>query len=299
MTAAYHAGVIWGLKERFGESILDRSDRIVASSGAAAVYHYWVSGQSELLPHIFDHLIQSRQFVNPKKIFTIPPLKRVMNISYLVNGVVKAHPTLALNLAAYMSSPIRLEVGLTNYQTGESRYIQKDDPGVDTYELLSASCSVPHFADRDFVTIGEDDWTDGNIGSLTGIERVGDEENVMVVLTKPANPLPERQLLRKLAAWALMKNRPPQLQTAIWNMMTQFGSIPEQIDTLRENNKNTVVIQPQDDLPMWRIDPRLSSLRRTIEQGRQDACNHQELDAFFDKIGDAKDRDEDANVAKS
>ena len=71
-----------------------------------------------------------------------------------------------------------------------------------------------------------------------------------------------------------------ELQAAIWNMITQTSSIPDQIETLRKD-KNVAVIQPDEELPMWRIDPRIDRLRRTIKQGYEDTLNHPGLTNFF------------------
>src|SRR3989338_9596285 len=62
MIAAYHAGVVRAIGERFG---FGNIKRIVASSGAAAVYAYLVSGQTNLIEPIWYYLLKSGRFVDP------------------------------------------------------------------------------------------------------------------------------------------------------------------------------------------------------------------------------------------
>lgn len=273
MTASYHVGVISGIKEKFGFSGLRR---IVSSSASAATYSYLLSGQYDSIVPIWRHLLDSGKFVSLTK---FPLGKGVMNINYLVDEVIKEK--FPLDLESLRTSPIDLEVGVTSAETGISKYYNKND-SVDFFELLRASCAVPYFS-RGKVCFDGDYYYDGTIGSVSGLERVFDDQNLLIVLTRPQKLLRKAILGRKILKWFLIRKETQALQETIWNMVAIYNEVPKVIDELSKE-RNIVVIQPENNLPMFRIDPRLSRLERTIQQGYLDTINKKELEKFFDKF---------------
>lgn len=273
MITAYHTGVISALKKRFG---FKKLHRIVASSGAAAVYSYLVSGQENFIQPLWEDLVKSGKFVTPWK---FPIGKRVMNIDFLVDEMIKDR--YSLNLLALRSSPIKLEIGVTDAETGVSIFFSKDDP-INFYELLRASCAVPYFSEGR-VCFGSRCYYDGTIGSVSGLERIFDEDNVLIVLTRPSIPLPKLFFFRKVLRWLLIRNETTALQEAIWSMPARYEQIPRLIEEIRQK-KNIAVIQPKENLPIFRIDARFNCLSQTIRQGYDDTMNHHGLEDFFRKI---------------
>ena len=273
MTASYHAGVISGIKEKFGFSGLRR---VVGSSGSAANYSYLLSGQQDLIVPIWRHLLDSGKFVS----FTGFPLgKDVMDIDYLIDEVIKKK--FPLDLESLRTSPVDLEVGVTNAETGIPRYYSKND-SVDFFELLRASCAVPYFS-REKVYFDGDHYYDGTIGSVSGLERVFDDQNLLIVLTRPQKLLPKMVLGRRILKWLLIRKETMGLQETIWSMVSRYDAVHKEIDELAKK-RNVCVIQPAENLPMFRIDSRLSRLERTIQQGYLDTINKKELEKFFDKF---------------
>ena len=273
MITAYHTGVVSALKKRFG---FKKLHRIVASSGAAAVYSYLVSGQENLIQPIWEDLVKSGKFVTPWK---FPIGKSVMNINFLVDEMIqKRYP---LNLPALKNNLTELEIGVTNAETGASIFFSKDNP-INFYELLRASCAVPYFSEGK-VCFGGRCYYDGTIGSVSGLERVFDEDNILVVLTRPSISLPKMFFFRKILRWLLIRNETIALQEAIWSMPARYEQIPSFIEEIRQK-KNIAVIQPKKNLPIFRIDTRFSCLSQTIRQGYDDTMNHRGLEDFFRKI---------------
>jgi predicted patatin/cPLA2 family phospholipase len=248
MTSAYHVGVVAALKEKYG---FQKLNRIVATSGAAATYSYLVSGQEELMRPIWEDLIKSGKFVTPWK---WPIAKGTLNLNALKN------------------SQIKLEVGVTDAETGESLFFSKNDP-IDYHELLRATCAVPYFS-RASVNLQGRHYYDGTISSVSGLERVFDEDNILVVLIRN-QPRQYSTLIRKISSWLFIRKETTDLQKAIWNMVVRYKQIPDILSELNKK-KNIVVIQPKE--------MKLSRLRRAIKQGYDDTMNHPGLDNFFAKI---------------
>jgi predicted patatin/cPLA2 family phospholipase len=273
MSACYHAGVIAALKEKFG---FKKLSRVIATSGAAATYSYLISGQDHILRPTWIELVRSRRFI---KLWKFPPGKRVIDLDYLIDGVIKDRN--ALDLRALKGSPVKFEIGVTDVKTGEPLFFSKDSP-VDFFEVLRASCCVPYFARND-VTLNGRSYCDGMVGSVSGLERTADEENVLLILTRPPKPLRKLHLLRKISSWLLLRDQTPELQKAIWNTVARYNDIPRYVQELRQR-KNIAVIQPKRDLPALRLDTRADRVLRTIKQGYNDTIGHEELDGFFARI---------------
>jgi predicted patatin/cPLA2 family phospholipase len=273
MVSAYHVGVIKALKERFGFSKLNL---VVTSSGAAATYSYLISNQESLIKVIWEDLLKSGKFIHPWK---FPIGKGALDIDFLIDEIIKRR--FPFDLETFMNSPVKFETGVTDAKTGQSRFFSKNDP-IDFYELLRASCSVPYFS-RQSVNLGSERYYDGTIGSVSGIEKVLNEENILIILTRPSVPLTKMFLLRKFLKWLLIRKETPELQKAVWDMVREYDRVPFIIKELGKD-KNVAVIQPKRRLPMFRIDNRLSRLRRTIEQGYNDTISNSELDVFFNKF---------------
>jgi len=273
MVACYHSGVISALKEKFG---FHKLSRVIATSGAAATYSYLVSGQQELIQPIWADLVGGGKFVTPWK---FPPGKRVMNIDFLVDEIIrKKYP---VDLQALNTSPVRFEVGVTDAGTGDSVFFPMESR-VDFFELLRASCCVPYVS-RDKVMIDGRAYCDGTIGSVSGLERTGNEENILLVLTRPDRPLKKLHLLRKIMGWLLIRGETRELRDAIWDVMARYNDIPRHVKQIRRT-KNIAVIQPKKPLPIFRIDTSLDRMTRTIRQGYTDTMEHTGLDEFFARM---------------
>ena len=273
MVACYHAGVIAALQEKFG---LKELHCVIATSGAAATYSYLISNQQNLIEPIWIDLIKSGKFAVPWK---FPPGKHIMNIDFLIDEMIKKR--YPLDIEALKNSSIDLQVGVTDANTAESRYFSKNAE-VDFFELLRASCAVPYFG-REKVLFNGRYYYDGIIASVTGLEKTLNEENILMVLTRPPRPLKKMYFLRKILRWLLIRNETPVLQKAIWDIMAKFDAIPQEAEKISKS-KNLVIIQPKKKLPILRVDTSLDRLQKTIKQGYNDTINHPQLESFFAKL---------------
>ena len=274
MTAAYHVGIIQGLKKRFGFGQLHR---VVGSSGAIATYAYLASGQENRAQECWERLVQSGNLVRFK---THPLGKGIMNIDYLVDSLMKK--IILLDVPALLASPIELGMCVSDASTGNARLFTQRQ-GYDIFEILRASSAIPYFYGKK-VAIDGRDYYDGEIGSVTGLDQVLEEKNILVVLTRPGVPLIKMIWLRKLLRWLLIRNETEAVQNAIWTIPSRYDQLPTFISRLKQQGKNIAVIRPRQRLAMKRIDSRLEKLRQTIRQGYDDVINNNELENFFKNL---------------
>jgi len=273
VVAAYHAGVAKAIKEKFG---LDKIDRIIASSGAAATYSYLVSGQEELIIKIWLEIIKDRRFIN---FFKFPPGKGIINIDFLINEIVKnKYP---LDLSSLKNSKIQLEICVTDADNGQAKFFSKND-NIDFYELLKASCAIPYFYGRK-IALGKKYYYDGTIGGIANHNIAKDEKNILIVLTTPPKPVPKLTIFRKILRHLLIGKESILLQKAVWDMMN-YHETSEDLIKRFGLNKNIVIVRPTEWLPIWRIDFRVSRLKKVIEQGYKDVIENKSLEKFFERL---------------
>lgn len=270
MVTAYHAGVVRAIGERFGFS---KIKRVIASSGAAAIYAYLVSGQTHLIEPIWYYLLESGCFVDPWHHMTG---RGVIDIDFLVDNAIRVR--YPLDLDSFRKSPIAFDVGVTETETGRSAFFPKNTQ-LDLYELLRASCAIPYFYGKHVELAGRQ-YCDGTIGDIIGLSQAGDDSKVLIVLTRPDRHLKKFLLARRVLRWLLLRNEPLALQEKIWGMPAEYDLLNQRIAAFSKG-RNVCVIGPQQQLPMWRIDTRVQKLAATIEQGYRDTLNTTGLDAWW------------------
>lgn len=270
MVAAYHVGVIRALRERFG---FTKIRRIVASSGAAAVYVYLVSGQADLIEPIWYYLVKSGLFVDSWHHMLG---KGIIDIDFLVDKVIKER--YPLDLTAFQQSPITFDVGVTETDTDRSVFFPKDSE-VDFYELLRASCAIPYFFGRHIMLVGRR-YCDGTIGDVLGLGQVENDRKILIVLTRPDYSIKKFTLVRKILRWLLLRYEPIALQNKIWSMPAEYNLLNQRIASFSEG-RNICVIRPAQRLPIKRIDTSIERLQATIERGYLDTIRTVALDSFW------------------
>jgi predicted patatin/cPLA2 family phospholipase len=273
MTAVYNVGVIQALEKYFG---LSRLGRVVSNSGAAGCYAYWIGGQQNDIQPLWENLVQSREFLLP---LWQCYRRGSMNINFMIDEVVRRR--FPLDVVAVLDSQIELDIAVTQAQTGESAYFSKSAVG-DFFQLLRATSAMPYFFGEQ-VMLNDDYWYDGGIGSVVGIEQTTEEKNILFVLTRPPRLIKKLTLARGILRWLLLRKEHPDLQAVVMTMPARMNAAMQAIHYMQAK-KNIVVIQPQERLPIRRIDTSLARLRATIRQGYQDVISrHNELNTFMQR----------------
>jgi predicted patatin/cPLA2 family phospholipase len=174
---------------------------------------------------------------------------------------------------------MELRVALTERKTGFVRFFSSRDD-VDFFEVIRATCAVPYFYGK-YVTIRGEEFCDGTIGSVTGVEMLPNGSRYIVVLTRPPKALRKMILVRKVLRWLLLRKEPRALQEAIWSMPERYEEETKRL-MMRADNKNVVVLRPHTSLPLVRIDSSIVRLRATVRRGYEDTMSNPNLASFFE-----------------
>ena len=273
--SAYNAGVIKGLRERF--SVNEVKD-VVAVSGTAAIFMYFVSKQYDLIEKIWLELLRSKEFIRFKNFFN---KRSLVDIDYLVDVFVKER--FPFDIASFKNTKTKMYVPVTRVADGEAVYFSNKDD-IDYFELIRATCAIPYFYGKS-VKIKDDFYIDGTICDVFGLNKALElkPKNLLVILTDSPKKLPEAFLIRKLFDVLLLHNESHIIRKRVWDVPKKYEKERAYLKLLKKS-MNLVIIQPKNHLPSLRLDSSLKHLMNTIQQGYDDVINHPELEAFFKKV---------------
>lgn len=180
---------------------------------------------------------------------------------------------------AFNNNPAEFYLVCTDVETGEAVYHKCDRMSYNEMEWFRASASLP-LVSR-VVEVDGRKMLDGGIADsipLNYFESIGYEKN-LVILTRPedyrktpnkAMPL-MRRVLRKY----------PKMVEALEKRHQVYNESLEDI-CRRKGNGNLMVLQPECDLPMSRIEKNPEKLQKAYDIGRETALRHlEELKAFL------------------
>ena len=175
MRATYTAGVLEAFaKDADGGG---RFDFVVACSAGACTAASFLAGQPQRNRTVYLDYLSGGRFIRWHRLFTGGD---VMDIDYLTDEV---HGRLCpLDLEALRSSPIPLHIGVTDAETGETRYLS--NYADDLLTSLRATCALPFYYRRPVFYQGRR-YLDGGLSDPVPIKRaiaLGAKE-VVVVLT--------------------------------------------------------------------------------------------------------------------
>lgn len=168
----------------------------------------------------------------------------------------------------YRKSPMEFYVTCTDVETGEPIYHKCDTTTEENIEWIRASASMP-LVSR-IVSVADKKLLDGGISDsipLKFFQSIGYERNI-VILTRPKGYIKKKNQLLPLMHIALRKF--PKVIEAMEHRHTYYN------DTLHfiwENEKqgNTLVICPDEALPVGRTERDPEKLRAVYEIGRKTA----------------------------
>ena len=171
---------------------------------------------------------------------------------------------------ASFSDPARaFYVGVTNCRTGEPEFISRDDCP-DFLTAVAASCSMPYLCRK--VKLGNDYYLDGGASSRLGLEFLElhpEYDRVVVLLTR-------RISYRKKKPSGLMRNLGKRLYHDYPLLLDKLQREDEVYAAEREHlaqlgkTDRVLVLQPQTELEIGRLERDLDKLKVGYETGQRD-----------------------------
>lgn len=174
----------------------------------------------------------------------------------------------------FVKSPIQFTAVVTNCQTGETEYIEKEAKD-HIFAAVQASSSMPLFSQM--VTIGESQYLDGAVSNAIPVKWALEQgyDKVIVVLTrdKMYQKKPVSKQVKKLYAHHFKEY--PKLVEKLYTMPERYNQIKKDIEELEEQQK-IFVFRPEKEVQVKRLEKDTQKLRDLYEEGKAETL--QKLD---------------------
>lgn len=170
---------------------------------------------------------------------------------------------------------IKFYAAVMNCETGKQEYIDRDQ-AEDIFDAVAASSSMPFLCRK--VKIGEQEYLDGGTGKhlpLEFLEQHPEYDRVVVILTR-------RVEYRKKPLGGAMRNLGKRLYRNYPHLLDNILNEPEYYAQERETlarleaEGRLLLIQPQEELGIGRLERDQEKLRQGYETGRQDGQRYLE-----------------------
>jgi len=259
MTSSYSVGSVLALVEKYN---LTNPDIVIGASGSAGTLAYYVSGQYDSIKNIWENLLSTKDFIDPKR------LGRIMDIDYLIDQVFKVQDPLLVEKV--FKSPINFLIPYTNIATGIVEYFWNRDRG-DLFNALRATKAMPFIFGKS-VDINGQFYCDTLLsaypaGLIEKAKSLGADKILVLDNSKPN---------------AIMKNG-----AALWvsSSSKKFrDNYSVEIKRLDKTHFEGPVfyLEPLKPLKVSALTSDQSLLKDAVETGYNDAINNENLQDFLD-----------------
>lgn len=256
MRGVYTSGVL----EAFDDANLHFDDIVACSAGACAAASF-VAGQTWRNRRVYLDFLDGNKLVRFGRLFTGG---NVMDIDYLIDEVtLRLCP---LDLDALRSSPTRLHIGVTDWTTGEVRYLENHEDDVVT--ALRATCALPFFY-RGEVRYQGRRYVDGGVADPVPVRyaiELGAQE-ITVVLTSPIESRGAKS--RRPPGAERLFSSSPAVRRALKERYLRYRDAASVIDHPPEG-VTIRVVRPSSPLPVTRTTTERGLLERACDLGKRD-----------------------------
>jgi predicted patatin/cPLA2 family phospholipase len=260
LEAFSEAGGIRGTIGAQGESAL-HFDAVVACSAGACVAASYLAGQPRRNRQVYLDFLDGEKLVRFRRLLTGGS---VMDIDYLAQDVtLRLCP---LDLDALRRSPVPLYIGVTDCDTGESRYLTSHED--DLVTAIRATCSLPFFSRKEIPYQGRL-YVDGGVSDPVPVGKaieLGATE-VVLVLTSPI----ERRGRKRsaLAIFDRLFSSSPAIRRSLLERHLRYRDAARLLESPPDGVRIDVV-RPSRSLPVRRTTTRRSLLEEACNLGLRD-----------------------------
>lgn len=239
MRGIYSMAALMALEEcNLGESF----DHVVGSSAGAINGAYLLAQQAKLAVTVYLDDISNKNFVNFFR------LKKIVDIDFLVDGVLKKHK--ALDIKKVKNSRSTLHIILTHYLTAQAHVVTNKDPELDIMEALRATAAMPILYNR-VVQVKGNGFIDGGVVDAVPLKRAIDLgcTDILVVLTRePSFRRKRPNLLMRLIEHVFLRKYPKVMKEKVLAEDNLFNETMEIIEGETYLNKGIRigVVYPSD-----------------------------------------------------
>ena len=261
MRGLFTAGVL----DVFMENGIKFDGAIGVSAGAAFGLNY----KSEQIGRVLRY---NSKFVRDKRYCGIRVLLKTGNIystDFCYGEVPLKHDV--FDFETYEKNPMEFYVVATDVETGKAVYHKYEGRNDHCFDWIRASCSMPMVSQ--IVEIDGQKMLDGGIADSIPIrffESIGYDRNI-AILTQCQGFVKKKMPLMPLMK--LMYRRYPELVRALENRHRDYNASLAHV-AAREQSGELLVIRPETELPVSKVEKDAKKLKEAYDIGRKAALNN-------------------------
>jgi predicted patatin/cPLA2 family phospholipase len=259
MRGVYTSGVL----EAFAESGLSFPHVVTCSAGACAAASF-LAGQPERNRRVYLDFLDGDKLVRFRRLLVGGD---IMDIDYLTDEVTVS--LCPLDLEAIRRNPSTLHIAVTDWETGEVRYL--DSHHDDLLTAFRATCALPFFYRGEVFYQGRR-YVDGGVGDPVGIAKaieLGARE-VVVVLTSSIEARGRRKW--RFPGSIRLFSRSPAIRRALLDRYKRYREAAALIAT-PPKGVDIHVVRPSRPLPVKRTTTDRAHLEQGLDLGYEDGKN--------------------------
>ncbi len=263
MRGAYSAGVL----EAFSETDASRGsgrlpfDAVVACSAGACVAASYLAGQPRRNRQVYLDFLDGDKLVRFRRLLTGGS---VMDIDYLALDVtLRLCP---LDLDALRRSPVPLYIGVTDCETGETRYLTNHEN--DLVTAIRATCSLPFFSRKEVPYQGRV-YVDGGVSDPVPVEKAIELGATEVVLVLTSSIERRGRKRSALAVFDRFFSSSPAIRKSLAERHLRYRAAARLLESPPEGVRIDV-LRPSRSLPVRRTTTRRSLLEEACDLGLHD-----------------------------
>jgi len=260
MRGVYTAGVLEAFSEIDGGRGL-RFDRVFACSAGACVAASYLAGQPRRNRQVYLDFLDGDKLVRFRRLLSGG---NVMDIDYLAFEVtLRLCP---LDLDALRRTPTRLYIGVTDCETGASRYLTNHED--DLITAIRATCSLPFFSRGEVAYQGRR-YVDGGVSDPVPVGKAIDlgAKDVVLVLTSAIESRGEKR--SALTLFDRLFSGSPAIRRSLGERHLRYRDAARLVASPPPGVRISV-IRPSRTLPVSRTTTRRSLLEKGCDLGYED-----------------------------
>jgi predicted patatin/cPLA2 family phospholipase len=262
MTCSYGVGTLLALIEKYD---FKNPDIAIASSGNAGTLSYFVSEQYTSIRNIWSNLLSTKKFINPFR------FSRIIDIDYLIDDVFKKQDV--LDEEKIYSSKITYLIPAIDLDTGKVKYFSNKNKD-NIFEAMRATKAMPIAFNKN-VCINGKKYCDSYLSSsvkLSALKAIElGAEKIIIIDNELSNFVNEFAF----AIWLRLKNK---------EFKKNYLSYLEKIKgTKFPNNVQIIYLKPKKKLKITTLNNNQEMLKKTIQQGFDEAFVNETLKKFLEK----------------
>ncbi len=254
---------------------------VTGSSAGALNAAYFIAEQPGMV-NTYTSLLSNKEFIN------LARSRKKVDVDYMID--IALHQKFPIDIVALKSSPVELDIVLTEARTGAKKVVSKHSAFTQIYEEFRATSALPVLYDKK-VMVANEFYIDGGVSDLLPVDVAIDHKptDILVIMTRPLSFYTRRSPFRP-SIKRLLKKAAKYQSAAVREMLpTNEAMLKKNITSIKNGTTHGVqihLIAPKRELKIGIASIDSARLESAAEQGwkaAEDLLNSEYREIALDK----------------